>query len=133
MRLCELFDDKPVSLVADLRTLMIDVLTPLAANQVPFISVQQVVDRLRDVRSGARVDRNLVMTILDPNFVKVVKKIEGDRIYLTIPVRDEVAKTEDDAERDKDKIRSKAHKLAKKKAKSSGIKTSERAKKEITK
>lgn len=116
MLLRELFDDKPVNLVDDLRALMIDILTPLAANQVPFVTVQQIVDRLREVRSGARVDRNLVMTVLDPNEVKVVKKIEGDRVYLALPVRDEVSKTEDDEEREKERIRGKAQKQATKQA-----------------
>ncbi len=116
MLLRELFDDKPVNLVDDLRALMIDILTPLAANQVPFVTVQQIVDRLREVRSGARVDRNLVMTVLDPNEVKVVKKIEGDRIYLALPVSDEVSKTEDDEEREKERIRGKAQKQATKQA-----------------
>lgn len=116
MLLRELFDDRPVNVVDDLRSLVIDVLTPLAAGNIPFVTVQQIVDRLREARSGVRVDRNLIMTILNPDEVKIVKKIEGDRIYLSLPVRDEVSKTEDDEEREKERIRGKAQKQATKQA-----------------
>lgn len=108
MLLCELFGDDSVNVVDEMRSMMIDVLTPLAANQVPYVTVQQVIDRLQEIRSGVRVDRAMVMTILDPNAVEMIDKIEGDRIYLTTPQSDEVAKREDDKERDRQEIQKKA-------------------------
>ena len=114
MLLSELFADDSVNIIDDLRALMKDVLVPLAANKVPYVTVQQVVDRLQEVRSGARVDRAMVMTVLDPNKVELVDKIEGDRIYLSSPAPDEVAKKEEDEEADKQKIQAKANQQAKK-------------------
>lgn len=112
MFLSEIFSDSSVNIIGDMRGLMIDVLTPLAANKVPYVTIQQVVDRLREVRSGVRVDRSLVMNILDPNKVELIKKIEGDRVYLNLPIPDEIEQKEDDAERNKDKIRKSANKQA---------------------
>jgi tRNA uridine 5-carbamoylmethylation protein Kti12 len=114
MLLCELFDDGSVNIIDQLRALMKDVLTPLAANKVPHVTVQQVVDRLQEVRSGARVDRAMVMTVLDPNKVELVDKIEGDLIYLTSPAPDEVAKREEDEEADKQKVQARATQQAQK-------------------
>lgn len=114
MLLSELFASDTGNLVDDMRALMIDVLTPLAANDVPYVSLQQVIDRLQEIRSGVRIDPNLVMTILDPNKVKIVDKIEGDRIYFSSPQADEVAKREEDEEAEKQKIQHKANTQAQK-------------------
>jgi hypothetical protein len=116
MLLCELFADDSVNIVDEMRALLIDVLTPLAANKVPYVTVQQVVDRLQELRSGMRVDRTLIMTVLDPNKVQLVSKIEGDRIYLSSPTPDETAKREEDEEAEKQKIQGKANQQAQKEA-----------------
>lgn len=114
MLLRELFDTDSVNIVGDMRTLMIDALLPLAARKVPHITVQQVIARLQELRSGTRVDRSLVMMVLDPNKVDCVEKIEGDLIYLSTPTPDEVSKKEEDVEAEKQKIRQKANKQAQK-------------------
>ncbi len=89
MSLFELFDDdapeREGGVVSGFRTTIMDILVPLAANGVPYVTVQQVVDKLRDQRSGVAVDRSLIMTVLDPEKAELIKKIEGDRIFLQNP------------------------------------------------
>ena len=118
MLLCELFgNDGGSNVVDEMRSMVIDVLTPLAASKVPYVTVQQIVDRLQEVRSGVRIDRSLIMTILDPNTVQMVDKIEGDRIYLMNPQPDAMAQREEDEEANKEKVRQKANQQAQKQVK----------------
>lgn len=86
MYLFELFDDEQPD-VGDndgLQQDILDVLTPLAAQKVPFVTVQQVIDKLREFDTGIHVDRAFVMNVLDPNKMKLVQKIEGDKIFLNV-------------------------------------------------
>ena len=114
MLLLELFDveEKAPPIKDRLEQTAIDFLTPLVAHKVPFVTVQQVVDELRKSRPGLLVDRALVMSILDPEKVKAVKSIEGDRINLQQP--DSIDRKVDDegAEKEVEKIKD----IAKKKA-----------------
>jgi pyridoxine 5'-phosphate synthase PdxJ len=70
------------SVMDPVRNAVIDILTPLAANGVQFVTVQQIMDKMADADTGVAVDRSLLMSILDPDQVKIVKSIEGDRINL---------------------------------------------------
>ena len=94
-----------------------DLLVPMAGQQVPFVTVQQVIDQLRDLNTGVAVDRSTIMDLLNPDTTKIVKKIEGDRIYLQAPVSDADkgdAKDEAERQRDAQRIEDKAQKQAKK-------------------
>jgi pyridoxine 5'-phosphate synthase PdxJ len=64
------------------RSAVVDILTPLASNGVQFVTVQQVLDQLKASDTGVAIDRSLLMDILNPDQVKIVKSIEGDRINL---------------------------------------------------
>ncbi len=114
MKLSELFKpDGPM--IEQLRNQVMDHLTPLVARGVEFVTVQDIQDTLTDNRTGLFIDRPLIMQILDPNVVKIIKKIQGDRIYLTGgTVSPDTMKTKSDEEKDKDDIRQKASKQAKK-------------------
>jgi hypothetical protein len=117
MRLNELFDQpapKPNTVSDRLRQMAIDFLTPLVAHKVPFITVQQMVDELRRRRPGILVDRALVMSLLDPEQVKSVKEIEGDRINLQQPDSIEHAVDDDGAEAEVNKIKDMAKQKAQK-------------------
>lgn len=103
MHLFELFDD-PNSLTHSLRQAALDMLTPMAAHKVPFVTVQQVGEELARQHSGLVINRGLIIDILNPDEVKIIKKIEGDRIYLSIPAEDEHRSTKDDAEKQKEKV-----------------------------
>jgi hypothetical protein len=114
MLLSELFDNKSASIKDQLRDVLVDRLTPLAGNKVPHVTIQSVLDLMKQARLGIAVNRSLLMTVLDPNEVLCIEKIEGDLVYLTNPAPDEIAKREEDEEMDKEKIRQKANKQAKK-------------------
>jgi len=119
MKLYELFhDDDAHDVMGQLRTDIIDVLLPLVANGVSKVSIEQLVAKLKEKKSGIYIDRSIVTKILDPNNVKLVKKIEGDDIYFKVPDNGEVRKV-DDFEKDKEKKRmsDKAKKQAKKEIK----------------
>lgn len=84
MLLIELFDNGGV-MTNRLRQAALEVITPLLGERVPFITVQQIVDALRNQNLGLVIDRALVMKLLDPNEVQAVAEIKGDRIYLAKP------------------------------------------------
>lgn len=109
MFLLELFEgpkdnngDDDNSVVRNLRDQILDILMPLAAQGVPFITVQAVVDKMKELQSGIQVDRALVMHVLDPVEAKMVSKIEGDRIYFTLSnPKDDEDQSEEQAQQDK--------------------------------
>jgi hypothetical protein len=63
----------------------LDIITPLLGQDVPFITVNQVIDALKGDRFGIAINRAIVLQILDPEVIKAVSKIEGDRVYLKEP------------------------------------------------
>lgn len=115
MRLYELFQGD-LDVKGGLHQAALDILTPMLAHKLPFVTVQQMVDELRRTRSGIVVDRALVLDLLDPSRIPAIEKIEGDRIYLTPPPSEaEDRETSDKkAETEIDRIKDKARKQAKK-------------------
>lgn len=114
MYLFELYSDDSASVVDDLRSEMLNYLTPLVSSGVKFITIEDAEKSLKNLRSGLIIDRGLVMRVLDPNAIKMVKKISGNRIYLDIPVDEMTAKTQDQEEKDEKKVSDMASKQAKK-------------------
>lgn len=114
MRLDELFDDGEKTMVDQLRNQVMDYITPLAAKDVDFIPMQDVQDILRQARTGLVIDRGIVMRILEPNECKLVDRIEGDKIYLSLPVDEISARSQEDEEKEAENIQSKAMDVAKK-------------------
>lgn len=83
MRLDELFADFTAnSLRQRLTQDILDLITPLLAQHVPFITMHQVIDLVRTTRPGIAIDRGTIMELLDPEQIPAISKIEGDRIYL---------------------------------------------------
>lgn len=119
MRLFELFMDQ-TNVKDTLRQDILDILTPLVANKVHFVTVQQIIDKMRDMKSGMVIDRALVMNLLDPDSVKVIKKIEGDRIYLALPEPNERKVNDHEKEKEQHHIKDKAAKQAKKEVSKKG-------------
>ena len=111
MLLCEFLEK---GLMGTLRQQIMDYLTPLVAHEVDFVTVPDIENTLRDYRTGLTIDRGLVMELLDPNSMKLIKKIEGDKVYLNVVAAMTSAKTADDKQRDAVKITDKATKQAKK-------------------
>lgn len=117
MFLAELFQQQPLNIEDRLRSALEGVLIPLVAQGVPFTTVDAIIDDLAgsNIRGmGLRIDRALVMQLLDPEETAIVKSIEGDRVYLTLPTPDVEAKTEMDAEKDEAKIKQSATNQAQK-------------------
>jgi len=111
MRLDELFEPE-MSVKERMQQMAIDFLMPLVAHKVPFVTVQQMIDELRNMRPGILVDRALIMNLLDPEKVKAVKSIEGDHINLQEPNEADRAVDDNQAEKEVEKIKD----LAKQKA-----------------
>jgi hypothetical protein len=114
MLLFELFDDGPLDVSEDIKQSLMDILMPMVAQKVPFVTIQQVIDKLRQLRTGLIIDRNLVMTLLDPDQIKLISRIEGDRIYLSDPSSPDRSLTKDDEEKDRDHVNDMATKQAQK-------------------
>lgn len=110
MRLQDLFEDDggDTGVVQELRDAILDMLTPLAAQGLPKISIQAIIDKLRDVHSGVAIDRALVMHVLDPQEVKMITKIEGDSVYFKLADPTEREVSDEKAEQEKDHLKSTA-------------------------
>jgi hypothetical protein len=103
------------SIMDPVRDAVIDILTPLASNGVQFVTVQQIMDQLSAADTGVAIDRALLMTILNPDQVKIVKSIEGDRINLNTGNNgSQRAVTQKQQKTEQDKIKSTAADQAKK-------------------
>src|SRR3954465_7428050 len=98
MKLLELFQSPPLDMGQDMANMLQDILTPLAAQKVPFVTVQQIIDKLRDFRTGITIDRGMLLNLLDPEKVKIIFKIEGDRIYLNLGNESEGDRKNDETE-----------------------------------
>ena len=112
MRLYEIFDDSPLDITNDMRQNIMDVLTPMVASKVPFVTIQQVIDKLRQLRTGVSIDRNLIMSMLDPDKIKIISKIEGDRIYLSSPTSPTRSLNKNDEQKEKEHVADMAKKQA---------------------
>jgi hypothetical protein len=92
----------------------LDVITPYLGQDVPFVTVNQVIDGLRSTNQlGIVIDRSLIMDLLDPDEVKAITKIEGNRIYLNQPEDATRAVDADDKQKDQDQVADMAQKQAK--------------------
>ena len=116
MLLRELFDDS-LNITDEIRDYVMDVLTPMVAAHVPFVTVQQVIDKLREMRIGVSIDRGLIMSVLDPDKIKIIKKIEGDRIYFNDPEAPLRSINDKDEEKEKEHVEDLAGDQAKKEIK----------------
>ncbi len=103
MLLCELFDDS-LNITDDIREYVMDVLTPMVASHVPFVTVQQIIDKLRDMRTGVSIDRGLIMDILNPDKIKIIQKIQGDRIYFNDPEAPMISNNKNTEEKNKETV-----------------------------
>jgi hypothetical protein len=115
MFLLELFDDGPLDVTDDVQQSLMDILTPMVASGLPFVTMTQIIDKLRQLRTGLSIDRNLIMTLLDPNKIKIISKIEGDKVYLSNPNSPDRSLTKDDSEKEADHVEDMAQKQAQKK------------------
>lgn len=98
MILLELFGG---DVMTQMRQNALDVITPFLAQNVPFITVNQIIDGLKNNNAmGIVIDRSLVMELLDPDQIKAVDRIEGNRIYLTQP--DDTTRKVDAEDKEKD-------------------------------
>jgi len=112
MRLWELFED--LDIIDSLRNNILDILTPLAENNIPYIMINKVIDVLQKQRPGIIIDRALIMQILDPDEVSMITKIEGDKIFFKLPEENSRKTTEDQKEKEKEQLSKKASDQAKK-------------------
>jgi hypothetical protein len=121
MLLFELFEDdqtglsdngqddglKPQSggqMTQQIRQAALDVITPFLGQNVPFITIAQLIDSLSGARFGIVITPALIMSILNPDDIKAISKIENDRIYLQGPGVPNSEHDQDDAEQDKEHV-----------------------------
>lgn len=83
MRYREIVESMDGNATGSLADIMLDLLTPLAGQGIEYITVDQLIGKLKHIPTGQLVDRELVMAVLDPDKFPLVKSIEGDKIYLT--------------------------------------------------
>ena len=98
-------DSSPFS---NLASVAMDLLTPLAGNGVESVPIDKVIEKIQQVPSGLKIDRELIIKLLDPNKFPLVKKIEGNTIYFVQPAKSERAVSDSDKESEQAKIRDKA-------------------------
>lgn len=111
MLLNELFDTGEMT--EQLRQAALDYLTPFIAQNVPFVTIQQMIEALRNADLGLVINRALIMQLLDPTEVQAIDKIEGDRIYLASPESEEREVDKDEQQQDQDHVADMAQNQAK--------------------
>lgn len=115
MRLSDLFEsDDSMSFMDSIRNAVIDMLTPLVANRQPFVTFQEIVDELKPLRLGLDIDRMTLMNVLDPNNIPCIKRIDGDKIYLSLTIPDEHKASASEEQKDQDHMAAAATSQAKK-------------------
>lgn len=113
MLLRELFEDvNGGDMMNSLRQQVLDYLIPMVSHEVEFVTVQDIEAMLRDSRTGLTIDRGLVMQVLDPTKAKLVKKIEGDKVFLSVTAAMTNDASDDEAEKAADDLNDKATKQA---------------------
>jgi hypothetical protein len=112
MRLDELFDEGPLDITDEIKQTLMDILTPMVAADVPFVTVKQIIEKLRQLRTGLVIDRNLIMNLLNPDQIKIIDKIDGNRVYLSNPNSPTRSLKKSDEEKEAEKV----DKMATKKA-----------------
>ena len=112
MLLCEIFD--PYDMTDQLRQAALDYLTPLMSQNVPFVTVNQMIEALRSSGFGIVINRSIIMDLLNPEQVEAVDRIEGDRIFLHQPGKVEREVDAEDAEQDQAHVSDMAQSQAKK-------------------
>ncbi len=97
---------------------ILDILTPIASTGVEFISMDQLINKIKHMPTGLKIDREFIMDVLDPNKFSLIQKIEGDKVFLNLP--DEVLRKVADPQKEKeaDKIAATATQQARKAVKS---------------
>jgi hypothetical protein len=116
MRLLELFPDSADQdgqqdvpsegvMTQKIRQAALDVITPYLGSNVPFVTMQVLIDRLSSARFGIVITPALIQQILDPNQVKAIDRIEGNRIYLEQPNKDMPARAVDQDQKEKDRAK----------------------------
>lgn len=115
MYIFELF--APDNMMTELKQKLLNILTPLMARKVPFVTIQQIIDELRHAQTGLTIDRSLVVKVLDPSDFIPVQKIEGDRIYLKMPEADKFTVDDNEKEKQKNHMKDTAGKQAEKEIK----------------
>lgn len=101
-------DDDSGGVIHQLRDDIVDLLIPLAAHGVPFVSVDKIMDKMRDKRTGFEVSRDLVFQVLDPDKVAIINRIEGDKVYFSMPKDEDRAVKKDQKEKDQNTVANKA-------------------------
>lgn len=113
MLLCELFDEGPLEVSKTIQQDLLDILTPLVARGVGEVTVPEIEQRLQAMRPGIKVTRKLVMDILDPDQVKLIQKIEGDKVVLDNGKAPDRALDKEDEQRERERMSDRAAKQAK--------------------
>lgn len=111
MKLIEFFED---SVMSEMRTTVMDVLTPLAARGVESVSLPALMMKLEDINPGIVMDRDIAMRILDPSAIRLISKVEGDRVYLDQPSKISSNRNEKEAVKAEKRVNKMATKAAKK-------------------
>lgn len=101
MRLFEIFQEDPLDVQDQIKGTLLDILTPMVASHVPFVTLDAIIEKMADFRMGVAIDKNLIMTLLNPDEVNLIDRIEGDEIYLNLGIPNERALAQDDVEKDK--------------------------------
>lgn len=104
MRLFELFQEDPLDVQDEIKGTLLDILTPMVASHVPFVTLDAIIEKMSDFRMGVAIDKNLIMTLLNPDEIKIIDRIEGDKIYLNLGIPNERALGQDDVEKDKQHV-----------------------------
>lgn len=117
MLLREFLDAAPANMLETMRQQLMDYLTPLMAHEVAFVTINDIANTLHNLRTGLEVDRALIMELIDPDQMPIVKRIEGDKVYLDTVEAAQSDSSEEEQAKAEEKVKGIAVKQAKKEIK----------------
>lgn len=86
--LFEVFDapePAPGQVMTELQQAATNMIVPLISQRVPFLTMQQAIQGLSSSQQGVLITRQMIIDIFDPEKIKAIKKVEGDRIWFQYP------------------------------------------------
>ena len=87
---------------------ILDMLTPLAAQGIDYVTIDQIIQKFKTSPSGMLVDREMIMSLLDPNKFPLIKSIEGDKLFLTTRVGPTRSVNDKQADKEQEQIKTSA-------------------------
>lgn len=82
MKLFELFEPRRNSMARELKNAILDILTPLSSHGAKEVSLQRIVDDLRQLDFGIELTPETLKDYIDPDHISFVTGVDDTTVYM---------------------------------------------------